>query len=360
VTGAVGTAQEWPLELHVWFDETRQWVPSLYLGGLTLVLAAAGAGLREGPPWRPWLTAIAVVGSLAALGEYTSPLFWARRAPALAAWLGPPDDPDLGDRPDGALPDGDGGVYWLFTVASPAFRSFRYPAKLLVPARLRVAGLAGLGWDGLSEGRRRRRAVAMGVALAGLGAAAFSALLGCRSAAAATLARHAEKAASAFGPLDPAGVLRTAIGGLSHGAVAAGLAAVATRRPAVAGGIACAVMAVDLAVANARLIVTAPQSVFDAEPRALRFIREAERTHPAPGPFRLRRMRWAPTAWALRVSPDRNEEMLAWTRDTLGGHHALPFGLGHVDVKGTSWPTTASSSARAGSKSVRTSPGRPG
>src|SRR5262249_16134740 len=81
----VGARQVWPVRLEAWFERTMQWVPSLYLGGLTLVLAAAGAGFREGPPWRPWLTAIVVVGSLAALGEYTSPLFWARRAPALAA-----------------------------------------------------------------------------------------------------------------------------------------------------------------------------------------------------------------------------------------------------------------------------------
>ena len=94
-------------------------------------------------------------------------------------------------------------------------------------------------------------------------------------------------------------------------------------------------MAADLAVANARLVVTAPQSVFDAEPRALRLIREAEKAHPTPGPFRVHRMRWSPTAWVLRGSPDRNEEMLAWERDTLGGHHALPFGLGYVYAKGT-------------------------
>ena len=76
VTGTVATAQDWPLALPAGFDETMQWVPSLYLGGLTLVLAAAGAGFRAGPPWRPWLTAIVVVGSLAAMGEYTSPIYW--------------------------------------------------------------------------------------------------------------------------------------------------------------------------------------------------------------------------------------------------------------------------------------------
>ncbi len=133
--------------------------------------------------------------------------------------------------------------------------------------------------------------------------------------------------------------LRTAIGGLGHGvvvsAVAAGIAAAASRRPAAAGVIAIAVMAADLAVANARLVVTARQSVFDAEPRALRLIREAERIHPSPGPFRIHRMRWAPSAWVLHGSPVRVEEMLAWERDTLGFHHALPFGVDYVHAKGT-------------------------
>src|SRR5262249_27774120 len=131
VLGTVATATEWPLALPSWFDETKQWSPSLYLGALTLVLAAAGAGLRSGPPWRPWLTSIVVVGLLAALGPYTSPLFWVRKAPALAAGFGPPDDPETGGRSDGALLDGDGGVYWMITATFPGFRSFRYPAKLL-------------------------------------------------------------------------------------------------------------------------------------------------------------------------------------------------------------------------------------
>ena len=46
-------------------------------------------------------------------------------------------------------------------------------------------------------------------------------------------------------------------------------------------------------------------------------------------------MHLAPTAWVLRGSPDRTREMLAWERDTLGGHHALPLGLDYVDSKGT-------------------------
>jgi hypothetical protein len=96
-----------------------------------------------------------------------------------------------------------------------------------------------------------------------------------------------------------------------------------------------AVMVADLAVANARLAVTVPQSVFDAEPRALRLIQQAEASHPEPGPFRVHRMRWSPTAWISRGSADRQQQIIAWERQTLGSHHALPYGLGLVDAKGT-------------------------
>ena len=339
VLGTVARDDEWPLALPAWFDETKRWFPSLYLGGLTVVLAAAGAGLRGGPPWRTWLTALVVVGTLAAMGEYTSPLFWARKVPALAAWLGPPDDPVMGGRDDGAMPDGDGGIYWMFTAAFPAFRSFRYPAKLLIPACLGLAGLAGLGWDDLSEGCRRRRAVATGAVLAGLSAVALLTLLGCRTAATVALARNAEEAASVYGPLDPAGALRAAMFGLGHGAVVAAVAAgiVGDGDPASRGRRRDRPRLDGRRPRRRQRPAGGDRPAVGLRRRAarLRLIREAEAAHPAPGPFRVHRMRWSPTAWALRGSPDRIEEILAWERETLGGHHALPYGLDFVDVKGT-------------------------
>ena len=49
-------------------------------------------------------------------------------------------------------------------------------------------------------------------------------------------------------------------------------------------------LAVDLAVANARLIWTVPQAEFDAPSEAARQIEAAERLDPSPGPFRIHRM----------------------------------------------------------------------
>src|SRR5262249_49491616 len=66
------------------------WVDSLYIGGVALVLALSIAGWRGGPPWRAWLTTVAVVALAASLGKYGSPLWWARWGPFTAA-LGPHD-----------------------------------------------------------------------------------------------------------------------------------------------------------------------------------------------------------------------------------------------------------------------------
>ena len=56
----------------------KGWVPSLYLGGLTLALALSSVTIRHEPPWRTWITVIAWTGLLGSLGQYTSPIWVAR------------------------------------------------------------------------------------------------------------------------------------------------------------------------------------------------------------------------------------------------------------------------------------------
>jgi len=139
----------------------KPWVPSLYLGGLTLVLALGAAGIRGGPPWRAWLTVIALVSFLGAVGEFASPVWWARAAPALRAALGG-HDPAIdhpANRSDGGVADGDGSVYWLLATVLPGFQAFRYPGKLLTFTALALSALAGIGWDRGREGRAARAPV---------------------------------------------------------------------------------------------------------------------------------------------------------------------------------------------------------
>ncbi len=146
----------------------KAWVPSLYLGGLSLVLALGAMGFRGGHPGRGWLSAVAVVTLAASLGEYTGPLWWARWEPSIAARVGPHDPGETTTiRLDGQLRDGDGGFYWTLATALPGFRQFRYPSKLLSFSTLALAGLAGLGWDRLTAGLGRRRTAAAGGRAAG-------------------------------------------------------------------------------------------------------------------------------------------------------------------------------------------------
>ncbi|MBX6312667.1 MAG: YfhO family protein [Isosphaeraceae bacterium] len=312
--------------------DSRLWMPSVYLGGLTLVLAAAAAGFRGEPPWRTWLSVVAVVSLLAALGYYGSPLLWARCVPGWDSALGPIEPAFSWQvRSDGYLRDGDGGIYWLLASALPGFRSFRYPPKLLVFWALAVSALAGMGWDRLVAGQSRRAQIIAGCLLAAsLIALAASWLVA--DPLRAWFDGLAEVLQSSDEPLDVVRALADLRAALGHGAVAAavalGLAVLAARRPARAGVVAIGMLVLDLCLANAYHVVTVPQAAFEGTPRALEVIRDAERANPSPGPFRVQRVgRWWPTQWSASGAPRRFEEITRWERDSLRPNYGLPLGV---------------------------------
>ena len=312
--------------------DPQLWIPSLYLGGLILVLATAAAGFRGGPPWRAWLTCVAVVSFLAALGVYASPLFWARCVPTWVPTLGPPESPTVPRfRADGYLRDGDGGVYWFLASGLPAFRTFRFPGKFLVFTALAVCGLAGAGWDRLVEGRSRRAGLVAGGLLAlTLGALAATWLGG--GALRAWLGEVAGVLRSINGPLDVEGAIADLRAALAHGGLTLAAALIivisAPRRPALAGAFAVVALSIDLGLANARHAATVPQSTFEGTPRILKAIREAEKADPSPGPFRVERLgSWTPPQWLAQRSPRRAEEVVRWERDTLRSNYELPLGV---------------------------------
>ena len=320
----------------------RTWVPSLYLGGLSLVLALSAAGTRSGEPWRTWLTGLVVVGLLASLGAFGSPLFWARCVPGWSRWLGPPEDPAvLGIRTDGRPRDGVGGPYWFLAATLPGFRTFRYPSKLLTFVSLGLAGLAGVGWDDLSRDRSRRAAILA----AGLSVPTLIALVAAsawRERIAEAMAARAALALSAFGPLDVRGAMVAVQSALVHGGTALAFSLVlvllAARRPATAGLAAIIALTLDLSIANGGLVWTAPQSAFEGVPRVLAAIRRAEKAHPAPGPFRVHRLSfWSPLVWLTESSPRRIEETLRWEHETLRPNFNLPLGISMTFTPGTTY-----------------------
>jgi hypothetical protein len=321
-------------------EDHRVWMTSTYLGGLTLLLAAGAVLSRTTSPLRSWMAGVAMVGVLAGFGTFGSPLFWARAVSGTEAHWGALEvpEPEL-PRPDGRLRDGDGGPYWFLSRALPGFRSFRYPGKLFIPAALGMAALAGIGFDGLVQGRRRAASalawVLLGAGLAGLGltVAGSRALLG-------FLNGRSEAVASAFGPFDPSGSASDLRSALIHGSAVMVaflvLARLAPRRPWASGILAMGLMTVDLALANRREVATIAQSAYDAESRVLAAIRRSEREAPEGGPFRVFRLNgWAPSEWLRSASPDRLEEIVRWERETLKPKYEQPLRLASTFAYGT-------------------------
>ncbi|MDR3633289.1 MAG: hypothetical protein P4L84_05585 [Isosphaeraceae bacterium] len=320
---------------------SKIWVPSLYLGGSALVFALAALGFRNGPPWRAWLSAIALVCLFAALGETTSPLWWARYAPQVRAYVGPHDPSDVTSiRQDLWLRDGDGSFYWFLATVVPGFRQFRYPSKLLSFTALAVAGLAGIGWDRTATGRNRR-AVGLATGAIGLSAVAFVAAWTQHGAILRELSRRAEGFHMAFGPIDCTGALAETLRSLLHAALVSAALLVLLARLRREGlrvrhEVFLLVLAsADLALANARYVLTAPQSLFETRPDVARRLAEAEQADPSPGPYRVHRVPiWEPPRWYEEASPRRVLDLVEWERATIQPKYGLKYGIDYTRTLG--------------------------
>ncbi len=318
-------------------SHAKNWGPSLYLGGLTIILALGAAGFRGGPPWRGWLTAIALGSLLASFGEYTSPLWWARWSPTLAARVGPRDPHDVSAiRIDGSLRDGDGSLYWMLVTLVPGFRQFRFPSKLLTFTALALSALAALGWDRLASGSSRRMA-RLAAALLALTVIAGAAAEAQRPRFLQTFAAAANLG-SPFGPLDASGAFHDLRFALIQGAAVLLVVLLLARRGRRAGWADAPMMALltaDLALANAHFVLTVPQRLLDAKPKVVRRIEAAECRDPAPGPYRVHRMPiWNPFAWLRESSPDRVRDFVSWERDTLQPKYGLLWGIHYTQTLG--------------------------
>ena len=125
--GAFGTS--WP-ENRSWIqalppaDERMLWTPSLYLGGLTLVLALGGFRIPRRPSVPGGdLLLVAVVATAASFGKFGGPLWLVRWLPGVSALLRTAFATRLKglDRVDAFLHDGAGSVYGLLAAVLPGF-----------------------------------------------------------------------------------------------------------------------------------------------------------------------------------------------------------------------------------------------
>ncbi len=344
----LGENSYWPNVVRIPGVHPRIWVPSLYLGGITLVLALSALNFRQGPPWRVWLSAIAVVSSLGALGQYTSPIWATRTAAAmvhsaqferLTAGLGPLGAPgDSPIRQDGFLKDGDGSIYWWMATFLPGFRQFRYPPKLFSLTSLALAALAGTGWDLLRGGNARSAIGATGFLVA-LSLCILAAVFVERAPIVAAFESYEGTAET--GPLDATKAFAAIVRSLVHCVLVLGMGLLlfilAPARPRIAGACALILTTLDLAAANSRYVMTVAQSLFDGKPELVKIIEkaEAERNPSVPGPFRVHRMHaWNPVIWNVTRSKDREAEIVVWERDTIGSKYGINFGIEYTQVAG--------------------------
>ena len=139
------------------------WVPSLYSGCLSLVLAAGAMTFRRAPALRVWLSSIVLVSLVGSLGQYTSPIWATRVLAATTKTQGsrhrPLDTNDSHADPPGSVPQG-----WrrqhLLVDDDGASRLSPVPLSRQAVHVLEfgIAALAGMGWDCLASGRKRERA----------------------------------------------------------------------------------------------------------------------------------------------------------------------------------------------------------
>ena len=318
--------------------QAKVWVPTLYIGGLTLVLAIGTVGFRRGPSWRAWMSGVALLSLLLSFGEYTGPLYWARFAPSLTPLIGVHDtekDPAL--RFDRHLRDGDGSLYWIMATGLPGFRQFRFPSKLLTFTVLALSALAAGGFDRLLAREGNRRTLGW---IAGLLAISIIAL---------TLTWIYEKnlnvwlstkaLMTSFGPVDIPGAISEMRMGLIQGSVVLAIGCwfvlKGHRHKTLATVLVLGITTLDLAHANARYVLTLPQSHFDQKPEVLKIIEEAEKSNPSDGPFRVHRMSlWNPYVWTQEPSDNRVRDFVNWERGTLQPKYGITYGLQYTMTLG--------------------------
>jgi hypothetical protein len=323
------------------------WVPWMYLGTMTLLLALGALSLRRGPPWRVWLTALVMASLLGGLGQYTSPIWMARVLASTSHWpfprelvarVGPLDTADVPSRLDGFLRDGDGSFYWWLTAVLPGFRQFRFPAKLFTFTALGLTALAGIGWDDLRVGRAGRTVTLFVFASFLLLSLAVLAGVWIARPAILTVFRAA-MINSTLGPFDADGGFRALVRALAHASIVLGLGLLVVYKvrssPQWAGRCALLLVTADLAAANAPSVLTVPQTLLDSKPEVLRIVEEEERKHPRPGPFRIHRMpSWQPRGWQMTSSADRAVDFVAWDFNTLLWKYGINLGVEYTYTSG--------------------------
>ena len=311
------THRRWLNELP---GEGRIWTPTLYLGLVNSVLGLWQLRLRSNDVAQRWLAWVFLLFALGSLGWYG--LGWLVRE-IYGTLLG-------GDASRIGLAPPAGGVYWLLVTSVPSYVQFRYPAKLFVVASLALSLLAAKGWDQMLRERSRGLNATL-VAIAALSMVG----LGASFVGADWFLARAWKADPAFGPFDARGALSDLRWGFLQAAAMAAFALLTVRQTFSRGApvwanVLLAAVVLDVLVANAWLVATAPAATWSAET-----ILAADQVNDGEKPrlYRVRASNWWPSEFKQAASPVRMAQICDWEHATLVPKHHL---LADVQLADTS------------------------
>ena len=313
--------------------ETNVWVPTVYLGLVPLLLGVFSLRLWGGTVEQRWLTWTTILMFWLAIGKFGGPL-----------WLGEEPgrkDPVRQERGVKVYGTSD-GLYRLCEDTIPGFRSFRYPAKMLVFCTLGIALLAGLGTDRLLTDPSFKLARTT-LLLAVIGLVALGLVIAFRGQLLTLIATQG-KASIGFGPFDATLAWWHLVTALCQLAVLSLslwlLLCCRDRWPTFAqSGFPIAILsllAADLYSANAWLILADEQAAIDAKPIVIRAIEQEEAKEPESRPYRVHRTAiYSPKCWRDHSNPERCQEMSRWERSTIQPKYGLPFGVQYTTTIGT-------------------------
>ena len=303
----------------------RIWVPSIYVGFLTLWFALGGVRLWGRKRKNVWLTRVCLFFSIASLGWYGAVWFWNEIAPASL-------EPKL-------LGPQVGGLYWAMAMVLPKYFAFRYPAKLFLIASLCLSLLAGV------QLRRARikfltKPVAIYVTLS---VAILSILaVGVFDEAVSQLGPDV-----LFGPLDAIGCRNDLAIAVCHGLVIVAIACAIEQLLAkqqisrwTAVWMLVVLTMVDVVIANRWLTSEVDATAFVGAVPPSRQLAEETADRGNKGPLVIYRARdWgADSDWLHSSSPDRLVEIVRWQRRTLFPKHHFADQVRVIGSFSSIWP----------------------
>jgi hypothetical protein len=306
--------------------EDRIWTPTLYLGLLPLVLAIRMFGWQQRGPYLRWLSLIAVCGLLASFGWYglgwlANEFYRTCTGSSISLAIGKPT----------------GGLYWAMVNLLPAYEQFRYPAKLLTVATLAVALLAALSMErSITSDRHRTLRWLAGFGLASFLAAGAFTVCGWWWSSWFVDAKPDEL----FGPLDVAGAWRGSVLACVHTVLLCGLFCWLLCRarwsPVLVAHALVLITAAELAVANARHVLTAPAStmqtasILDTYAAAVGANTARRSSSALQRIYRPPKRLWVPADWPARSDRRRGQQTVQWDRTTLMPKYHLATDFGSV------------------------------